>query len=129
MKARYIFIPFFYVVIACQSPGGKVQRSEEYHSIQDNINQSLITYSKEGKVDKVRQALNNGADVNHQDMIKMSALMWASINDRIEVVRALLAAGANVNHQDNTGFTALMYASREGHIEILRLLKEAGATK
>ena len=72
-----------------------------------------------------KMLIDNGADVNIQTDIGMTALMHA-YND-IPKVKALIAAGANINCQDHTGTTFLMRASQNYLTEIVRILINAGA--
>ncbi len=93
------------------------------------INQSLFKAVKEGNSNKVREVLNNGANINYQDKHSNTALMYAISKGHIEIVRLLLENGANVNYQTYNGYTALRIASVDDYIEIVRLLLEAGATE
>ena len=76
-------------------------------------NQSLIEAVWEGNISKVRDALNNGANINFRcnDGYASTALMVAVRMGDIEIVELLLEAGANVNAQDINGKTALMWTS------------------
>ena len=94
-----------------------------------SINQCLLSGSREGDIDRVRDALKNGADVDyvdHREKENGTPLMRASRKGHLEIVKALIAAGANVNIQHN-GRTALIYAIWLGHLKIVKVLIVAGA--
>ena len=74
-----------------------------------------------------RLLIEYGANVNLEDNIGRTALIWASGEGDIEIVRLLIEYGATVNHQSKRGRTALVLASLNGHIEVVRALLEAGA--
>ena len=83
-------------------------------------------------INKIKQALNNGADVNVQNNDGDTALMWASEEIymmetsylRIPIVALLLKKGADVNVKDHYGNTALLIASLKGHTKIVEMLLE-----
>jgi len=63
-------------------------------------------------------------DVNIQDRIEHTVLMYASVYGYTEIVKLLLQKeGIDVNIQNNCGNTALILASVCGHTEIVKLLK------
>lgn len=104
-------------------------------------------------IDRVRQLIESGADVNatdddgwtpldnatNGDLIEIAELLlengaevrgqliWASRNDYVEFVKLFLKHDADVNAVDDEGKTALQYATEEGNTEIIALLKEHGA--
>ena len=91
--------------------------------------QSLIDAVMEGNINKVREALENGAYVDYIYDKGRTILMLASENNYIDIVRLLLEAGANVNHQGRYGWTALIFAVSPGNFNtgIVKLLLAAGA--
>ena len=75
----------------------------------------------------VKDALNEGADVNYRSDNGKTVLMWAAKYGVTEGVKLLLAAGADVNAKDNYGDTALVCAVRRGYKEVVRELLANGA--
>jgi len=86
----------------------------------------LIEAAKNSDIENVRLLLESGTEVNIQDRVGWTALMWASRNGNTDIVRLLLEHGVEVNIQDNYSWTALISASMYGHTEIIRLLLEHG---
>ena len=98
-------------------------------------NMCLVSGSKEGDIDKVRDALDKGAtvDFNYDNSVDSfsnifrTSLMWASELGHLEIVKVLIAAGANVNYQHPLGDTVLLRAIKTSHLEIVKVLIAAGA--
>jgi hypothetical protein len=87
----------------------------------------LIRASAHGYIEKVKESLKAGADVNSKTEYGSTALIIASEYGHTEIVKLLLEAGADVNAKNNDECTALIYASERSNIEIVKLLLEAGA--
>ena len=68
-----------------------------------------------------------GAELELQDKMGNSALIWAAEREHSEVVEALINAGADPNLQNSRGDFALKFAARRGHAEMVRVLINAGA--
>ena len=83
----------------------------------------LIDFSGNGNIDRVRQLLDSGADLNLQNDNGYTALINASLNGHTFMVELLLSSGADLNLQNINGYTALMTAENHGHPEIARILK------
>ena len=66
-------------------------------------------------------------DIDSQDFLGNSALIWATRRNDINAVRVLLDVGANPNIQDGQGGYALSYAARYSKLQCIRLLLSAGA--
>jgi ankyrin repeat protein len=77
----------------------------------------LCTAAKTGTVGELRQALNNGADINYRDAVfGRTPLSWAATSGNGEAVELLLAQdGIDLNLKDNGGRTPLSWAV-EGRI-------------
>lgn len=93
----------------------------------------LITAVLEGKVNKVHQLLEEGADADCTDDSGTSALIFAVIRNEDEIVRVLLSSGANPNaiyHNPEQGYSqapAMMFPAVNGNVDILKSLLAAGA--
>ena len=86
--------------------------------------------------EKIRQLIENKEDLNKQDKVGLTMLMWACIYNYVDSVSLLLANGANPNLKAKDGSTALhntistgvvKQEKKERQQEILKLLIEKGA--
>jgi len=80
----------------------------------------------EGRVWKVKLALNAGADVNEQTPAFGSALHAAVIGGSLEVVRFLIEQGADPNAKHCGGSTPLALATLNGQTAIADYLRTVG---
>ena len=91
----------------------------------------IWTASREGDLERVRQLIQGGQNVNRGDSGGRTPLMYAAANGRDQVVRelirALAEAGANLNVQDELGMTPLMWAAYWGYANVVVELIRAGA--
>ena len=76
---------------------------------------------------KLRQLLDDGANIERRNQMGETALMQASMCGRLQCVQLLLDRGAKINAIDKNGNSAISYASMYGHIDILKLLLDHGA--
>lgn len=76
-----------------------------------------------------KMLIEKGAEVNAQDAMGHTPLMWAAYSDRgaPELVRTLIAAGADVRARSKSGESAMTWALRRGNAEVAGLLRQAGA--
>jgi ankyrin repeat protein len=112
----------------------RVLHGQDAQLIKDSDDeQNLTTAAYNGDLERVRELLNDGADIEAEtgedetDEAAETALMQASWPGRIEVVKLLLERGAKVDAQDEDGDTSLMKAAYHGRLEVVRLLLEHGA--
>ena len=87
----------------------------------------LWTACEEGDLERVRQLIQDGQDVNRGDSDGTTPLMEAANKGHDEVVHELIRAGADVNGEDDYEQTALHLASSCGHSSVVKTLTEAGA--
>src|SRR3990167_5949403 len=91
------------------------------------LDKTLIDAASNGYLGVVKALIVAGADVNCQDIYRLSALMFAAVYGHLDVVKVLIAAGADVNCQDKNGETVLMWAVVGGHLDVVKALIAAGA--
>ena len=80
------------------------------------------------QVDKVKEAIENGADVN-EGAGTMTPLHMAAFRGNKEIAIILLDSGADVNVVDYQGSTPLFNAVNHADPELVKLLLEAGQAK
>jgi len=90
------------------------------------LNISFFDALYRGKINKVKELLAKGADIEYKKD-RFTGLMAASINGDKEIVELLLNKGANPNAKGADDFTSLMGASSEGNKEIVEILLKKGA--
>jgi hypothetical protein len=87
----------------------------------------LIEASGEGDLDKMREAMEEGA---HPDGFIYNHFppLYAAINsDKTDAMRLLLDSGAGVNIERDFQSTPLGFAAFDGHVDAVKLLLERGA--
>ena len=88
---------------------------------------SLVGYAQVGNLKRVRELIEQGADIEKANNIGWTPIIFASARGHLEVVRYLLEQGANRDKATNSGWTSLHLASEQGHLEIAKLLMVYGA--
>lgn len=88
----------------------------------------LLNASCYNNITMIKWALENGANLNHQDKNGFSALHFAVQEQHIEIINCLLSNKINIDLQDRYGNTALWRAvMNDVSIEIISLLLKNGA--
>lgn len=93
----------------------------------DNSETGLIISIEENNIEILSFLLNNGANINHQDIGGYTTLIHAIDLENINTVALLIRNGADINLQDNNGWTALMWAAQIGLDDVVDLLIKSGA--
>jgi FOG: Ankyrin repeat len=95
-----------------------------------SLNDSLLNAVKEENLDKTKELLNEGANINSKDQNGKTALMFASEEGNFDLVKLLVEKGANILAKDNSGKTAIKYAIDNHHNDIATyLMQKAGIKK
>ena len=79
-----------------------------------------------GEMDKIKEELENGANINALANDGLSTLQWAMTTD-LPILEFLLKAGASPNVESFEGATPIMTAVQSDKMEHLQLLIEHGA--
>lgn len=73
-------------------------------------NKTFVNAAAYGDINTIKALLAMGKiDVDFQDELDRTALVWAAKNKRTEIVSILITAGADANIADYTGHTASMF--------------------
>ncbi|KAK3686838.1 hypothetical protein LTR37_019429 [Vermiconidia calcicola] len=81
----------------------------------------------EGRVERLRSILDNGADIDAEDVGGITALTIGAWMDQCIAIQVLLERGADVNKSERSGRSALHIASEEGYLGVVELLADYGA--
>ncbi|MFA6263774.1 MAG: ankyrin repeat domain-containing protein [Candidatus Babeliales bacterium] len=99
--------------------------------IKEANNGSWEGFDKKGA--EVLDELIKYSDINAQDIIGVTALMYAAYGSSLwankRVIQALFAAHPDLDKQDADGSTALIMATRQEHADTVTTLLDAGANK
>ena len=85
------------------------------------LNDQLIEASKHGDLEKVKELVENGADIHAQDD---HALCWSANNGQLDVVKYLVENGADIHAYNDD---ALRLSAEKSNIDLVKYLVENGA--
>ncbi len=88
-------------------------------------NKQLISAAREGKLDRVKSLLAEGADIDHQGRFNITALWQASLKGHKEIALYLIDQGANPNVNDTVWQVTPLMVTQDA--ELVKALLEAGA--
>ena len=110
------------------SPRGEVVRNLDVDERGPDGSTPLQWAVYDQDVDKVRQLIRAGADVNATNNYGANAMQLAAEVAHVELLDILLDAGADVDSPNPEGQTALMLVARTGNYDAARLLTRKGAS-
>ena len=113
---------------------------QEFINENDMLNRELFKAIDEENIDKVKDLIKKGANVNFVNFVtinfdgnwRFSPLMLASKKGNIKIVELLLNNGADINYSFHDGspypvlFSALSIASAYNKIEVIKILIKRG---
>ncbi len=94
---------------------------------QKKLNFDLQRYSYIGDLDRVKKALEDGADINNKNISdRMTPLLQAAFKNRQKLVKFLLSNGANKNDKSHSGRNILNYAVQNNELKFTKYLINKG---
>ena len=96
--------------------------------VSSDVNPLCLAISK-GDIQKVKEIIAYGVDINDTTVRGMTPLMYAAIYNQVEIVELLLEKGAIIGKEDNTGHTAEDHAKLSQSKAVLEVLKQAKKRK
>jgi len=75
-----------------------------------------------GDIEKVKQLLNNGINVN-QKSNGMQPIHYAARHNRVDIIKVLITAGSDIHTPCDKGFTAVRHAEKTNATEAAEFLK------
>ncbi len=124
--------------IGCKSSTGKSADTDDKHkqtqqtsgnkeisepTAEEQLRQSAL----DGNLEKVKEMINGGVNVNSPDSEGHTALMFAAFNGHSDIVLLLLESEAAIDRRDLVGRTALLYGSTGPFPETVKILLDKGA--
>mmetsp|Transcript_12130 Transcript_12130/g.36978 ORF Transcript_12130/g.36978 Transcript_12130/m.36978 type:complete len:860 (+) Transcript_12130:144-2723(+) len=88
----------------------------------------LIDHAAKGRLNKVKECVRSGVNINFSDYDHRCALHLAAAEGQLEVVKYLLEKGALLNVKDRWGVTPLDEADKKMHRDVCDVLEAAGGT-
>lgn len=76
-------------------------------------------------VERCKELLDSGADIETRDDKGMTPLMWAGANFRAKILQMLIDHGADAYALDKNGLSAIDHAQRKKHKPAVLMLKTA----
>ncbi|WP_295834521.1 ankyrin repeat domain-containing protein [uncultured Winogradskyella sp.] len=91
--------------------------------VEDNTNVSaLCTAVAKGEIEKVKQLLNNGVDVNKKSN-GMQPIHYAARHNRVDIIKVLITAGSDIHTPCDKGYSAISHAQKTNAVEAAEFLK------
>lgn len=102
-----------------------LQLAESY--LTEERDTALILAAKKNNLNRVKELIKTGANINATGDGGWTPLMNASFQGHLDIVKELLKAKAKTNLEDYTGHTALTLASEHNYPNIVKELLLANA--
>ena len=126
---HFLILTFFAAVTMLQASQVEHKIASEAQRQATSLERRMIRDAGNGTLTqaKLKQYLNDGADINAKSELGFTALILAAFNGHTDIVQQLIAAGAHINAKNNDGNTALIEAAASGRTAIVQQLIAAGA--
>ena len=87
----------------------------------------IFQAAETGNLERIKELLENGADVNRQGILGDTPLHGAAMNGHADAIRMLIGSGTAIDLPNIAGMTALHCAAMNGRTGAIRMLIELGA--
>jgi ankyrin repeat protein len=88
---------------------------------------NLLKTIEKGNLGKVKQLIENGADLQVKNEDKQTALYIAAKNNQFAILKYLIEQGANIQAKEKDNWSILHRAVESNHLSMVRYLIEKGA--
>ncbi|WP_264338859.1 ankyrin repeat domain-containing protein [Wolbachia endosymbiont (group A) of Cheilosia soror] len=92
-----------------------------------DLDKELLIAAEKGDIEKVRDSIRQGANVNVQGRQGWTPVFWAIQKNNFNIIELLLDNSADIKVKDNEGWTPLHWAVQLGSLDIVECLVERGA--
>ncbi|WP_264688688.1 ankyrin repeat domain-containing protein [Wolbachia endosymbiont (group B) of Catoptria pinella] len=92
-----------------------------------DLDKELLISTEKGDLEKVRDGIRQGANVNVQDGQGWTPVFWAIQKNNFNIVELLLNNNADIKVKDNEGWTPIHWAVQLGSLDVVKRLVERGA--
>lgn len=107
------------------TPDQKEREDNEKKIGEDGLTEIMVCAAN-GDLERIRELVEYGGDVNARSASGTTALMYAARNNRLAIVEFLLDAGADPRLKSEKGSTSTDIARKFGHLEIAARLEQHG---
>ena len=91
--------------------------------VEDNTNVSALCPAvAKGEIEKVKQLLNNGVDVNKKSN-GMQPIHYAARHNRLDINKVLITAGSDIHTPCDKGYSVIRHAQKTNAVEAAEFLK------
>ncbi len=129
MDKKYRFILFFFsCIIFLFNPNPAFSQKDSLSAgNKDSLSFELLVAAADNDLDRSKELIERGADINWASYYGVTPLMYAAENGNEAMLIYFIYKGANINAKPSNGITALMVACINGHEDIADYLIREGA--
>ena len=107
------------------SSAQREREDNEKKAREDGLTEIMVCAAN-GDLERIREVVEYGGDVNARSISGTTALMYAAKNNHLAIVEFLLAAGADPKLKSNKGSSATDIARKCENLEIVARLEQYG---
>lgn len=105
------------------TPAQREREDNEKKAEEEGLTEIMVCAAN-GNLDRIRELVEYGGDVNTRSLSGTTALMYAARNNHLAIVDFLISAGADPKLKSDKKSTAMDIAKKFGHLEIAARLEQ-----